>query len=127
VECGAGRDTEADLYQRRSSLLVRRGKGGRRREVGMNDWGWQELQPWPELRMELAHRAAVLRHQRSDRRPPVGNRGRPRATPTHPGRGRRFAQHQLRDVRAVEMARGGVPLIVVQRQLGHSNLGITSI
>ena len=33
--------TEADLDQRRGSLLVRRGKGGRRREVGMDDWGWR--------------------------------------------------------------------------------------
>ena len=30
--------TEADLDARRGSLLVRRGKGGRRREVGMDDW-----------------------------------------------------------------------------------------
>ena len=45
--------TEADLDQRRGSLLVRRGKGGRRREVGMEDWGWQELQPWLELRLQL--------------------------------------------------------------------------
>ena len=45
--------TEADLDQRRGSLLVRRGKGGRRREVGMDDWGWQELQPWLERRVEL--------------------------------------------------------------------------
>ena len=28
---------------------------------------------------------------------------------------------------AVEMAREGVPLNVIQRQLGHANLGITSI
>ena len=28
---------------------------------------------------------------------------------------------------AVEMAREGVPLVVIQRQLGHSNLGITSV
>jgi integrase len=28
---------------------------------------------------------------------------------------------------AVEMDHEGVPLIVIQRQLGHSNLGITSI
>ena len=27
----------------------------------------------------------------------------------------------------VEMAREGVPLIVIQRQLGHTNLGITSL
>jgi site-specific recombinase XerD len=40
---------------------------------------------------------------------------------------RRFAPHQLRHAHAVEMAREGVPLVVIQRQLGHSNLGITSI
>jgi integrase len=39
----------------------------------------------------------------------------------------RFAPHQLRPAHAVEMAREGVPLIVIQRQLGHSNLGITSV
>ena len=30
---------EADLDHRRGALLVRRGKGGRRREVGMDQWG----------------------------------------------------------------------------------------
>jgi site-specific recombinase XerD len=40
---------------------------------------------------------------------------------------RRFAPHQLRQGHAVEMAREGVPLNVIQRQLGHVNLGITSI
>jgi integrase len=32
-----------------------------------------------------------------------------------------------RHAHAVEVAREGVPLIVIQRQLGHSNLGITSV
>src|SRR4051812_23791427 len=45
---------EADLDHRRAALLVRRGKGGRRREVGMDRWGWDELQPWLELRVALA-------------------------------------------------------------------------
>jgi site-specific recombinase XerD len=40
---------------------------------------------------------------------------------------RRRRKHQLRHAHAVEMAHEGVPLIVIQRQLGHSNLGITSI
>jgi integrase/recombinase XerD len=40
---------------------------------------------------------------------------------------RRFAPHQLRHAHAVEMAREGVPLNVIQRQLGHVNLGITSV
>src|SRR5687768_10945327 len=31
---------EADLDHRRGALLVQRGKGGRRREVGMDAWGW---------------------------------------------------------------------------------------
>jgi hypothetical protein len=37
---------EADLDQRRGAVLVCRGKGGRRREVGMDAWGWAALQPW---------------------------------------------------------------------------------
>jgi site-specific recombinase XerC len=35
------------------AVLVRRGKGGRRREVGMDTWGWTELQPWLETRVDL--------------------------------------------------------------------------
>jgi integrase len=34
---------EHDLDPRRGSLLVRRGKGGRRRETGMDAWGWEQL------------------------------------------------------------------------------------
>src|SRR3954452_13243006 len=37
---------ELDLDRRRGSILVRRGKGGRRREVGMDDWGFEQLEPW---------------------------------------------------------------------------------
>jgi integrase/recombinase XerD len=39
---------------------------------------------------------------------------------------RRFAPHQLRHAHALELAREGV-FNVIQRQLGHSNLGTTSI
>ncbi|MGA3363240.1 MAG: site-specific integrase, partial [Solirubrobacteraceae bacterium] len=49
-----------------------------------------------------------------------GRRAAPvRATPTTP--------HQLRHAHAVELAREGVPLNVIQRQLGHANLGTTSV
>jgi site-specific recombinase XerD len=50
-----------------------------------------------------------------------------RRTAATAGVRRRFAPHQLRHPHAVEMAHEGVPLIVIQRQLGHSNVGITSI
>jgi site-specific recombinase XerD len=39
----------------------------------------------------------------------------------------RFAPHQLRHAHAVELAREGVPLNIIQRQLCHVNLGTTSI
>ena len=45
--------TEGDLDQRRGSVLVRRGKGGRRREVGMDAWGWEQLEPWRHVRCKL--------------------------------------------------------------------------
>jgi integrase len=44
---------EADLDPRRGSVLVRRGKGGRRREVGRDDWAWEQLQPRLAIRREL--------------------------------------------------------------------------
>ena len=48
------------------------------------------------------------------------------ASPPTAGVRRRFAPHQLRHAHAVEMAREGVPLPVIQRQLGHAHLGVTS-
>jgi integrase len=45
--------TEHDLDARLGAILVRHGKGGRRREVGMDPWGWDHLRPWLELRMAM--------------------------------------------------------------------------
>jgi integrase len=41
---------EHDLDRRRGSVLVRNGKGGRRREVGMDEWDWDHLRPWLSAR-----------------------------------------------------------------------------
>ena len=96
----------------------------------MDAWGWEQLGPWLAARLEL----------------PVGplfciidgpTRGRPwssanvrvefRRLSAHAGIPRRFAPHQSRHAHAVDLAREGVPLNVIQRQLGHANLGTTSI
>ena len=37
----------------------------------------------------------------------------------------RFAPHQLRHAHAVELLREGIPLPLIQRQLGHSHLSTT--
>ncbi len=120
---------ESDLEERRGAMLVRHGKGDKRREVGMDDWGWEQLRPW------LSHRATM----------PVGalfcvvdrpSAGRPwtasavrcqlRRLAARAGVRRRFGPHQLRHAHAIEMAREGVPLNIIQRQLGHTDLGVTS-
>jgi integrase len=44
---------ESDLDSGRGAVLVRRGKGGKRREVGMDRWAWDQLDPWLEIRREL--------------------------------------------------------------------------
>ena len=45
--------TESDLNVGRGAILVRRGKGGKRREVGMDRWAWEQLGPWLYLRATL--------------------------------------------------------------------------
>lgn len=122
--------TERDLDPRRGSVLVRQGKDGKRREAGMDQWGFEQLRRWLSERERL----------------PIGplfcvidgpTRGRPwssagvrvefRRLAARAGVRRRFAPHQLRHAHALELAREGVPLNVIQRQLGHPNLGTTSI
>jgi hypothetical protein len=44
---------ESDLDASRGSVLVRWGKGGKRREVGMDYWAWQQLNAWLELRVVM--------------------------------------------------------------------------
>jgi hypothetical protein len=68
---------EAGLDARRASLVVRRGKG-RRRRVAMDDPAWEQLQPWLTARAEPASRPAALHRHRADRRARNG-RPRPRA------------------------------------------------
>jgi integrase len=44
---------ESDLDLVQGSVLVRRGKDGRRREVGMDRWAWEQLRPWLAVRASL--------------------------------------------------------------------------
>jgi site-specific recombinase XerD len=121
---------EADLDPRRGAVLVRRGKGGRRREIGMDDWAWEQLQPWLTARVELPVGplfCIITGPTRGRRWSIAAARAQLRDTAAAAGVRRRFAPHQLRHAHAVELAHEGVPLVVIQRQLGHSNLGITSV
>lgn len=121
---------ERDLDPGRGSILVRRGKGGRRREVGMDDWGFEQLRPWLTERAKLPVGplfCVIAGPTRGRPWSPAGVRVELRRLATEAGVRRRFAPHQLRHAHALELAREGVPLNIIQRQLGHSNLGTTSI
>jgi site-specific recombinase XerD len=121
---------ETDLNLRLGSVLVRKGKGSRRREVGIDAWAVEQLAPWLRDCAEL----------------PVGplfcvidgpTRGRAWSAPAvrselrraaaQAGVRRRLAPHQLRHAHAVELAREGVPLPIIQRQLGHRYLSTTGV
>jgi integrase len=66
---------ETDLEPRRGSVLVRYGKGGKRREVGMDDWAWEHLEPWQHVRANLPVGPTLLRAGRSNAWPCVVTNG----------------------------------------------------
>lgn len=121
---------ESDLDRRRGAILVRCGKGGKRCEVGMDCWGWEQLAPWLDQRVLLPVGALFCVITGPTQGHPWSSaavRVELRRLALRAGVRGRFAPHRLRHAHAVEMAREGVPLNVIQRQLGHVNLGITSI
>jgi integrase len=69
---------ESDLDRSRGAVLVRRGKGGKRREVGMDRWAWEQLDPWLEIRRELPIGALLC--VITDQRPVGAGNRRPRAS-----------------------------------------------
>ena len=111
--------TELDLDPRRGSVLVRRGKGGRRREIGMDAWGFEQIRPWLEIRREMpvGPLFCVIDGRTRGRAWSAGAaREALRLRAVRAGVRRRFAPHQLRHAHAIELAREGVPLNVIQRQ-----------
>jgi integrase len=121
---------ETDLDRPSGKITIRRGKGGKRREVGLDRWAWSRLEPWMGIRAGLPPGAllCVIHGPTAGRRwEASAARKQLKRIAVNAGVRRRFVPHQLRHAHAIEMAHEGVPLVVIQRQLGHSNLGITSV
>jgi integrase len=66
--------SDRDLDPQRGSLVVRTGKGRRRREIGMDAWGWEQLTAVARRARRASCRAAVLRDRRADTRQAVVER-----------------------------------------------------
>jgi site-specific recombinase XerD len=100
---------ETDLDPARGAVLVRRGKGGKRREVGLDAWGWRTLDPWLEDRRQLpVGPLFCVLHGPSRGRPwsAAAVRRELRRAGARAGVRRRLAPHQLRHAHAVELAQG---------------------
>jgi integrase/recombinase XerD len=97
----------------------------------MDSWAWSDhLAPWLACRAELPIGALFCVIDGPTRGRPwsaTAARGELRRYALAAGVRRRFAPYQLRHAHAVELAREGVPLPVIQRQLGHSYVSTTSV
>jgi Phage integrase family len=120
---------ETDGDQRRGALLIRHGKGDKRRAAGMDEWGFEHLNLWLEQRRRLSVGplfCVIDGPTRGRAWSATAARRELRELAAAAGVRRRFAPHQLRHAHAVELAREGIAVNVIQRQLGHTDLGTTS-
>ena len=120
--------SESGLNPKTGSVLVRADKVGKRRMVGMDDWGWEHVARWTEHRVKLPIGPPFCILAGADRRPRLvatAAGGELRRLGVHAGVRRTFVPRQLRHAHAIEMAHEGIPLPIIQRQ--HAHLGITSI
>ena len=120
--------TETDLDERRGSILVRHGKNDRRREVGMDPWGWSALQAWLGERAKLPVGplfCVIAGPTRGHAWSASAARLELHRTAIDAGVCRRLAPHQLRHAHAVELLHEGIPLPLIQRQVGHACLSTT--
>jgi site-specific recombinase XerD len=129
---------ESDVMNADQALLVRHGKGDKRRIVLIDEWGWDELQTWMHLRtarqpdgtpdIPAGALIPVLRGRTAGQ--PLSDtdaRRQLRDLQARAGIRRRIAPHQFRHGFAVENFREGTNLLALQKQLGHAHLGITEI
>jgi integrase len=121
------RDVDRDV----GTLTIRHGKGNRRRVIGLDPPAFAVLERWLETRGRLGVPAGSKVFCTIT----TGNLGRPmhgsywrkaiKRLGVKAGIEKRVHSHGLRHTHAVELMRERVPLLVIQRQLGHSSIAIT--
>ncbi len=119
---------EHDLNDADRAIVIRHGKGDRRRVVLVDEWGWREIQFWMRVREEIPP-GAVIPVIRGDTAGGPMNAPDVRRQMTklrqRAGVRRRVHPHGFRHSFAVEASREGISLYSLQGQLGHARLDVT--
>jgi site-specific recombinase XerD len=119
---------EFDLRRNERVMVVRHGKGDKQRIVVLDEWAWQEVEYWLNVRKEIPPGALlpVIRGKLAGTEMTAPDvRRQMAALRKRCGMRRRVAPHQFRHGFAVEASREGIPLYSLQGQLGHARLDVT--
>lgn len=117
-----------DVDRRAGTVRVLHGKGDRSRVVGLDSGAFALLERWIDRRKALGIKRTVplfctLRGEALD---PSYVRHAVKRLARRAGIEKRVHPHGLRHTHAAELAWEGVPMNVIQAQLGHSSLATTS-
>jgi site-specific recombinase XerD len=116
---------DVEMSERKGKVIVRSGKGGKRREVPLNVEARRALSAYMEAREEDDSQALFLSQQGSR----LGSRG----VQDVVGKYGRLAgldsltPHMLRHTFCTNLLRGGVDIVTVAKLAGHSDISTTSI
>jgi site-specific recombinase XerD len=113
----------------RSTITVQRGKGGKRRVVGMDVGTAAVVQQWTQRRSELRppRSAPLMCTLAGSPIDPSYVRHLMKRLGRKAGIDKRVHYHQLRHVYACDLVAEGAVLTTVQRLLGHSSVATTSV
>lgn len=114
-----------DIDYETCAITVRCGKGGKRRVVGIDRAGMEDLNAWNRIRDEscewFLHTSRGTKMQGAYARNLCKRVGNKAKIP------RRVHPHAMRHTGACRLAKQGCELRVIQRQLGHTSLNTTQI
>jgi len=110
------------------SLRVLKGKGNTARTVGLDAGAFSVLQLWLERRKQLGidGRSPVFCTLQGELLSTAYVRSMIRRLGKRAGIEKRCHAHGLRHTHAFELANEGTPMHVIQAQLGHANIAVTS-
>lgn len=118
------KDLDADAH----TVRILHGKGNKARTVGLDGQAWAVMQTWIELRQGLTLKPNARLFCTLEGGPICDRYVRSLMARLAKAAGitKHVHYHGLRHTLAFELAAEGVPMNIIQQQLGHSNLAVTS-